>query len=102
MKANELSQEEVAERLEHRDVLLDIQAILGSSAGQRFFKYLFKHLEVAELPQIGLEGPLLMDKLGSLRAGNAIFKLVSEANPTLASSILAQVIKDEYESTKGQ
>lgn len=97
MKPNEMSQEEVSERLEHRDVLLNIQAIIATGPGQNFFKYLFKHFEVAELPPVGMDGSLLMDKLGSLRAGNAIFKLVSEANPQLAGSILAQVERDKYE-----
>lgn len=90
------SQEEVAEAIEHRDALLDIRAILATSSGRNFFKYLFKHLEVGELPQLGLEGSLLMDKLGFLRAGNSIFKLVAEADAQIAANILAMNEKERY------
>lgn len=89
-------QEEISEAIEHRDVLLDIRAILAISSGRNFFKYLFKHLEVTELPPLGLEGSLLMDKLGFLRAGNSIFKLVSEADAQAAASILAANEKERY------
>jgi hypothetical protein len=37
-----------------------------------------------------------MDKLGFLRAGNSIFKLVAEANAQAAADILAQNEKDRY------
>ncbi len=88
--------EELAERLEHRDVLLNIQAILSTEPGRGFFKYLFKNFEVGEMPQIGLEGPFLMDRLGFLRAGNSIFKLAAEANAEIAAGLLAQNEKERY------
>lgn len=90
------SQEEVAEAVEHRDVLLNIRAILATNSGRDFFKYLFKHLEVCELPPVGLTGELLMDKLGSLRVGNQIFKLVAEADAQVAANILAITEKERY------
>lgn len=82
--------------IEHQEVLTDIRAILTTSSGLRFFKYLFKHLGVAELPELGLEGNILMDKLGSLRAGQSVYKLVTEANAEIAGSLLAQKEKDLY------
>lgn len=96
MARPELSKEEVSEAIEHRDVLLDIRAILATASGRNFFKYLFKHLEVAELPPLGLEGVLLNDKLGFLRAGNSIFKLTSEADAAMAATLLAQTEKERY------
>lgn len=93
MKAT-LTQEEVAERIEHRDVLLNIRAVLATASGKEFVKYLFKHFGVGELPEIGLDGSLLMDKIGFLRAGTAIFDLVAEAEPDQAANLLAQNVKE--------
>ncbi len=64
--------------------------------GKNVFKYLFKHFEVAELPEQGLEGSFLSERLGILRAGNSIFKLVAEANAEIAATLLAQNEKDRY------
>ena len=97
-----MNEEEIKEAIEHRDVLLDIQAILATSSGKNFFKYLFKHLEVTELPPLGLEGSILMDKLGFLRAGNAIFKLVAEADAAAAGALVAQNEKDRYVELQSQ
>lgn len=91
-----LTSDEIKEAIEHRDVLLDLRAIIATSSGKNFLKYLFKHLEVGELPQLGLDGSMLMDKLGFLRAGNSIFKLVAEANAEVAGALLAQIEKDRY------
>lgn len=90
------TQEDYKEAIEHRDALLDVRAILATTSGKNFFKYLFKNFEVNELPPLGLEGSLLMDKLGFLRAGNSIFKLIAEADANMAASILAQIEKDRY------
>lgn len=91
-----LSQEEISERIEHRDALLHIRAILATDSGRQFFKYLFKQFEVTELPELGLEGNLHYEKLGFLRAGNSIFKLVAEADAHAAANLLAQNEKDRY------
>lgn len=96
-KTPEITQEEYAERIEHRDALLDVRAIVSTSAGIRFFKYLFKSLEVNELPELGLEGNLLHEKMGFLRAGNSIWKLVAEANAQVAANLLAENEKESYE-----
>jgi hypothetical protein len=92
-----MSDEERAEALEHRDALLDIRAMLAQDHGRKFFKYLFKHLEVGQLPPLGLDGSLLNDKLGSLRAGRAIFEIVSEADAETAAKLLAEIEKEKYE-----
>jgi hypothetical protein len=91
-----MTEEERKEAIEHRDMLLDLRAVLATVSGKRMFGYLFKHLGVCELPELGLTGDLLMDKLGYLRAGNAIFKLVSEADADISGEILAKVEKDKY------
>lgn len=97
MSKQELTQEDIKLAIEHRDVLLDIRAILATTSGRNFFKYLFKNFEVNDLPELGLEGVFLHDRMGFLRAGNSIFKLVCEADPTLAATILAQKEKDRYD-----
>jgi len=93
----ELTQEEIQERLEHRDVLLAIREILTTQSGQIFFKYLFKYFEIGVLPPVGMEGNILSDNLGFLRAGVAIFDLASEANPHLSATFLADIKKEKYE-----
>ena len=97
-----LSDEERQERIEHQDVLLAIRAIISTTPGQAFFKYLFKHLEVVGLPDLGLDEKLLLDKLGSLRPGRAIFKLVAEADAKKAGEILAQIERENYEKLYAQ
>lgn len=83
--------------LEHRDVLLSIAAILKTKEGLQFFKYLFKHLEVATVPDQGMEGNALHDFLGFLRAGNSIYKLVCEADFKTAADLLAKLEREKYE-----
>lgn len=92
----EKTSEEIKEAIEHRDVLLDIRAVLATNEGKRLFKYLFKSFEVGELPPLGMDGPILMDKLGFLRAGNSIFKLAAEGEAGVAGALLAQIEKERY------
>lgn len=94
--SRDLSEEERKEAIEHRDMLLDLRAVLATVSGKKVFKYLYKHLGVSELPEFGMTGDLLMDRLGYLRAGNAVFKLVSEADAELSGEILAKVEKEKY------
>lgn len=91
-----MTQEEVTEAAEHRDAKLDVRAILGSQPGRRFFKYLFKYYNPIELPPLGLEGNILHEGLGQLRAYNEIFKLVAEADPSTAALLLAENEKERY------
>ena len=92
----ERANEELKEQVKHHAVLQDIQAVLATKSGKNFIKYLFENLEVCELPPLGLSGDLLMDKLGCLRAGNAILKIVMEANPDVTGSILAQMERERH------
>lgn len=94
-----LTEEERKEAIEHRDAIMNVRALLSTAFGKSFIKYLFKNLDVGELPEIGMEGAFLSDRLGSLRAGKSIFELVSEANPTAAGEILAEVIKEKIHAT---
>lgn len=94
--------QEMKERLEHRDVLESIKELLTTNSGRRFVKYLFKNLDVCELPAIGMTGDFLMDRLGFLRAGNSIFKIVAEANHKAAGEIIAQIEKDKYDEMAQQ
>ncbi len=96
-KVPQMDDEEIAEAIEHRDALLAIRAILKSQHGFEFFKYLFKYIGILDLPDIGLEGPIVFEQLGKLRAARSVWKLVAEADPEIAGQILARVEKDEYE-----
>lgn len=91
----ELSDDILKELMEHQQVLQDVVSILATHPGERFIKYLFKYFEVAELPDLGLRDDLLIDKLGSLRPGRALFRLVSEADPRMAGILLAAVEKEK-------
>lgn len=96
VKPQPLTQEEVSEAIEHRDVLLDIRAVLKTEAGRRFFKYLVKYYSPTELPPMGLEGSILHEGLGQLRAYNELWNLISEADHSAAAELLAENIKDKY------
>lgn len=98
----EMSEEIRKEAAEHRDVILDIRAMLISQSGQKFLKYLFKHLDVGEVAEMGMEGNLLHDRLGFLRAGNSIYKLIAEADFEFAGMTLAQIEKERYERLSEQ
>jgi hypothetical protein len=92
-----LSDEDIKERIEHRDILLDLRSLMTTNSGRNLLRYLFKHFQVGNLPEMGLEGTLLADRLGFLRAGISIFDLASEANPEIAGTILAEIKKENYE-----
>lgn len=84
-------------QLEHRDILLAINVILKQKEGLDLFTYLFKHFDVACVPERGMTGEDLQEYLGFLRAGNSIFKLVSEADSEIAAKILALTERKKYE-----
>ena len=90
-----VSDQDMQELMEHQQMLHDVVSILATHPGERFIKYLFKHFEVAELPDLGLREDLLFDKLGSLRPGRALFRLISEAEPRMAGILLATVEKEK-------
>ena len=91
-----MTQEEIKAAIEHRDVIDDIRAILATSSGQRFFKYLFKSFDVGHVPEMGLREDILMDRIGFLRAGHSIFKLAAEANADITGALLAQKERELY------
>ena len=91
-----LQQQELREHLEHRDVLLAIGVLIKQKEGLQLFKYLFKSLEVATVPDAGMEDKELHDLLGFLRAGNSIYKLVCEADFTIAASIISELEREKY------
>jgi len=90
-------EQERKERLEHRDVLLSIASLIKTDEGQKLFKYLFKNLEVSQVPPQGLEGNQLHEYLGFLRAGNTIYKLACEAASETSASILAKLERERYD-----
>lgn len=95
METTTYTDQELKDALEHQQVLKDVVTILATQPGERFIKYLFKHFEVVELPDLGFSGDLLFDKLGSLRPGRTLFRLISEADPRMAGILLASVEKEK-------
>jgi hypothetical protein len=96
------NKKEIKENIEHRDVLLAIGAIIKTPEGIKLFSYLFKNLDVLELPLQGLEGNVLYEYLGFLRAGNSIYKLACEADFNIAASILSKLERERYEYKREQ
>lgn len=82
--------------LKHREVIIALQGILGSKDGRLFIKYLLESFDVGILPEFGLIGEQLMDRLGFLRAGNSVFKIAAEANPDITGQLIAQIEKERY------
>lgn len=95
MTPSQALEEERKERAEHRDAILDLRAILQTAEGQRLVKYLFKNLDVCELPEMGLEGNLLFERLGFLRAGKSIFDLMTEADVVTTARLIAEKEKEK-------
>lgn len=89
--------QELQDRKEHQEAKESVLAILSTNAGRRFIKYLFKNLDVGELPEQGLTDIFLHDRLGFLRSGQAVFKLVAEVDPKAAGMLMAEIEKEKYE-----
>lgn len=88
--------EQNKEYIEHQKVIEDIRVLLNTKAGKNFIRYLYKSFNVGELPEYGLKDLMLHEVLGFLRAGNSVFKIVSEANAEESGLILASVEKERY------
>lgn len=97
MEARPISTEELKEATEHKQVLVDLNSVLQSPAGNRLFKYLFKYFEIAKTPDFGHPENMLRELNGYNRAGEAIFDLACEANFEIAGAILAKVKKELYD-----
>lgn len=82
---------------EENEAVLAMQELLQTKEGQLVFKYLLKSFDIVEATPIGATGELLFDRLGFLRAGNSIFKLMSKANPNIAGTLLAEIEKERYD-----
>lgn len=94
-KLNE-EQTAIKEQIEHQNTLVDIRNVLSTKAGKSFIKYLLKHFEMGTLPEQGLPDPLLREYLGFLKAGQAVFAIVSQASPEDAALLLAQIERERY------
>lgn len=84
------------------DAVMDLRAILVTSYGRRFFKYIFDTFDVGEYPEIGTENDILRDQLGFLRAGKSLFSLAAQANPEVTGQIMAEVEKERYEISRAE
>jgi len=97
MDRNEqIQMEEFKELKRHQEILLDIQSVLATKPGRNLMRFLFERFGVGDLPEIGISDEYLKDRLGFLRAGQLIFKIVAEAHPETAGSILAQIERDRH------
>lgn len=81
---------------DHNDAVVALRELLGTGYGKVVVKYLFRYLDVGEMPAPHLSEDFLMRELGRLDAGNSIFKMVAEANFETAGLILAEVQKERY------
>lgn len=77
-------------------MLLALRAVLATDQGQKVFKYLFKTLQVNELPAKGLDGTQLHDTLGYLRSGREVFKIAAEADTFVTTRLMVEVEKENY------
>ena len=91
-----ISHEEAMEIAEHQQMISAIQTVVQTKAGKDFVKYLLKSFDIGELPAVGTSGDFLMDRLGFLRAGQSVFKMIAEASPDIAGQIIAQIEKERY------
>lgn len=98
MSNSRLTDEQIKELLEHREVLRNIKVVLTTAEGRSFLKYLLKNFDFGEQPVLGLEGVQLADRIGFLRAGNSVFKLACEADYEITGKIVGEIEKEKYEA----
>lgn len=89
----DLNEQEYREQV---NALLAVRKILESPEGQDFMLFLFKTLQVGELPARGIEGIDLHETLGYLRAGHSVYQLAVQANPTTATNLMARIEREKY------
>lgn len=85
---------EYRDAVEYEDAKMHTRELLANKSGKPFFKYLLKSLDVGILPAQGLDGLLLHNQLGYLRAGNELLKMLSEVDTKMAGIILAEIAKE--------
>lgn len=88
---------ELQKSLERGRALQGIQQMYSTLNGRALIKHLFRLFMVGELPQIGLQEAYLRETLGELRSGKKFLALVSEADPMIAASILAEIEKENID-----
>ncbi|MFM6930145.1 MAG: hypothetical protein ACKOX6_16865 [Bdellovibrio sp.] len=93
----EMLEQALREAREHQEILQSIKIVLATPPGRAFVKYLLSCFEVGVLPEAGLPNDFLRDRLGFLRAGNSVFKIISEANHEVAAQLLAQLEKERHD-----
>ena len=97
-KVREYAEKQILqEQMEHHEVLTAINKLLKLPEGQTLFKYLFKNFDVTIAPERGLEGVLLHEYLGHLRAGNSIYQLSCEADYQTTALLLSKLEKERHE-----
>lgn len=96
----EKHQEEVERRelLEHQQAISSINYILQSPEGKKFFKYLFKTLDVTGLPDIDIPPDKLQGDLGFLRAGRSIYQLACQADPETSALLLTNLEREKHDN----
>lgn len=89
---------QMLENAEGQQALMAINAIISTKHGKDFLKYLLKSLDVGEFPEVGTENSILLDRIGFLRAGQSVFKMIAEANPEIAGQLIGLIEKERYEA----
>lgn len=79
------------EKIKHRVLIQHINALLTTVSGREFIKYLFLNFGVGELPAPLTTGERLIEEVAFHRCGLSIFKVISEANPYMAGTMLAEL-----------
>lgn len=83
------------ELAKHRALMNDINALLATVSGRNFVKYLFESFGVGELPQPFTKAEELIERVAFLRTGQSIYKLIANANPLMAATIMAEIEKEK-------
>lgn len=92
-----VSEEDRKKLADHAVIVRHLGNILGTDSGKIFFKYFIENFSVGEVPEFGLDGNDLHDKIGFLRASKMVFELMSQANQKVAADLFASVQKEKYE-----
>ena len=88
------------EDIKHAELLQHIRAVLTMESGDQFIKYLFKSFGVMQLPYEFCKGEELIERLAIHRCGQAIYKIVSEANQYKAGVLLAEIERERFDARK--
>lgn len=96
MTKEEQEQTTIREQIEHQNLLVDIQNVLTTKSGKNLFRYLLNSLDVGGLPEQGLPENMMREYLGFLRAGQSIYRILAQASPDAAATLLASIEKERY------